>query len=305
MKILFFIAFLVSAAFAWKSYAPGEGPFDHMTNQEFAERYLMSLKFAPQEAPPAIDNISFQTQLGNQTHFDWRKTNASECISPIRNQGHCGSCWAHATSEMMSDRYCLTSSHREKIVFSPQFMVDCANSTWDAHGCDGADTQTAIHWMSDFGLRAEWCYPYFSGDNGTVGACYLWTCPHGWMAPVYNFPKNSIKLYNDYPNEEMAKDIKENGPIYFSMVVFSDFKSYKSGVYYPTSTEQLGTHAIKCIGWGYDDENKSYYWICANSWSTEWGEDGYFRIGFNQYIGYKAGSANFAYYTPISKVFSF
>ncbi|VDM78559.1 unnamed protein product [Strongylus vulgaris] len=40
--------------------------------------------------------------------------------------------------------------------------------------------------------------------------------------------------------------------------------------------EQRGAHAIKIIGWGV--ENGTPYWLIANSWNTDWGEKGYFRI---------------------------
>ena len=95
-----------------------------------------------------------------------------------------------------------------------------------------------------------------------------------------------------------------NGPLYFSMVVFGDFKAYKGGVYHPIDYTVLGTHAIKCLGWGYEKETASNYWICANSWDTTWGEKGFFRIGFNDFIGYKAGSTKLASFSSVTSLFS-
>ena len=146
--------------------------------------------------------------------------------------------------------------------------------------------------MANFGMVNESCYPYYSGTTESAGNCTMGgVCPTGEYWVIYKVNPNSVKLYYNYSNTEMAKDIHDNGPIYFSMVVFDDFKSYKSGVYYPISYNVLGTHAVKCIGWGYDEDKHSYYWICANSWTTGWGEQGFFRIGMNNFIGYKAGSA--------------
>jgi len=59
-------------------------------------------------------------------------------------------------------------------------------------------------------------------------------------------------------------------------MVYQDFMNYKSGVYKYTSGGLLGGHAVKMVGWG--SENGVDYWICANSWSTKWGEQGFFRI---------------------------
>ena len=58
--------------------------------------------------------------------------------------------------------------------------------------------------------------------------------------------------------------------------------SYKSGIYYHTTGARRGGHAIKIVGWGYDSQLNMEYWICANSWNTTWGMDGYFNIKFGQ-----------------------
>ena len=192
---------------------------------------------------------------------------------------------------MMSDRYCIETEGKYSETFAPQYMVDCANSTWQAEGCDGADTQTSIKWIAEYGLRTEDCYPYFSGDTETNGTCFESICPSGMYVVQYNIDHESVNLHYNYSNVEMAQDIKEHGPIYLSMVVFSDFKAYKGGVYAPLEYEVLGTHAIKCLGWGWDEGLQTYYWVCANSWTTSWGEEGFFRIAFNAHIGYLGGSA--------------
>jgi len=59
-------------------------------------------------------------------------------------------------------------------------------------------------------------------------------------------------------------------------VVYSDFMNYKGGIYHYTSGVMQGGHAVKIVGWGI--EHGIDYWICANSWGSKWGENGYFRI---------------------------
>ena len=58
--------------------------------------------------------------------------------------------------------------------------------------------------------------------------------------------------------------------------VYEDFLSYKRGIYEHVTGKMLGGHAVKILGWGH--ENNTDFWICANSWDTTWGEQGYFRI---------------------------
>ena len=55
--------------------------------------------------------------------------------------------------------------------------------------------------------------------------------------------------------------------------------SYKSGVYKHTSGYLEGGHAVKLIGWG--TENGLDYWLCANSWGTSWGMNGFFKLAIS------------------------
>ena len=74
-------------------------------------------------------------------------------------------------------------------------------------------------------------------------------------------------------------EIIANGPVVTAFTVYKDFMSYKSGIYKRNSNDVVGGHAVKIVGWGV--EGGVNYWICANSWNTTWGEQGFFRIAFN------------------------
>jgi len=67
-----------------------------------------------------------------------------------------------------------------------------------------------------------------------------------------------------------------NGPVEASFTVYEDFLSYKSGVYKHVTGAEEGGHAIKILGWG--TENGEDYWLVANSWNNEWGDNGFFKI---------------------------
>jgi cathepsin B len=69
-----------------------------------------------------------------------------------------------------------------------------------------------------------------------------------------------------------------NGPVEVLFYVYEDFYSYKSGVYKHVTGDDLGGHAVKLLGWGV--ENGEPYWLCANSWGTGFGENGFFKIFF-------------------------
>ena len=58
--------------------------------------------------------------------------------------------------------------------------------------------------------------------------------------------------------------------------VFADFFNYQSGIYQRSSDIFSGWHAVKVLGYG--TENGVDYWLCANSWGTDWGDSGFFKI---------------------------
>jgi len=86
-----------------------------------------------------------------------------------------------------------------------------------------------------------------------------------------------LEPYSVEQNEEsIRKELFTNGPVEITLDVYDDLLSYKSGVYIHQGGKLDGGHAVKLVGWGV--ENKVPYWIIANSWNSDWGEDGYFRI---------------------------
>ncbi|PIO58879.1 papain family cysteine protease, partial [Teladorsagia circumcincta] len=94
---------------------------------------------------------------------------------------------------------------------------------------------------------------------------------------VYRLPK-SVKA--------IQRDIMKNGPVVATYFVYQDFFYYKSGIYRHTAGIRKGAHAVKIIGWGEEKTGNETipYWIIANSWHNDWGENGFFRMirGINE-----------------------
>ena len=76
--------------------------------------------------------------------------------------------------------------------------------------------------------------------------------------------------------EKIMHELMTKGPVEVDFEVYADFLNYKSGVYQHVSGGFMGGHAVKLMGWG--EENGVPYWLCANSWNTDWGAKGYFKI---------------------------
>eukprot|EP00698_Gefionella_okellyi_P006350 TRINITY_DN15719_c0_g1_i1.p1 TRINITY_DN15719_c0_g1~~TRINITY_DN15719_c0_g1_i1.p1 ORF type:complete len:309 (-),score=60.32 TRINITY_DN15719_c0_g1_i1:100-1026(-) len=193
-------------------------------------------------------------------------------IGNIQNQASCGSCWAFGCVESVSDRFCIHSDGAINQFMSFQQMVSCGPGS-----CEGGDAGSAWDYVKRDGLVSNDNYPYEEP-----------TCPPA-QQPCTNFaptakckrPSSSETKY--YLNEtygvrqnDIQGEMITNGPVEMCFDVYEDFVGYKSGVYSHQSGGYLGGHCVKCIGWG--NENGSDYWLCNNSWTTYWGDNGQFKI---------------------------
>jgi cathepsin B len=107
-------------------------------------------------------------------------------------------------------------------------------------------------------------------------------CLSNCTNPSYNVPYTTDKKFGN-TSYSIAKDVAQiqmeifkNGPIVAVYAVYEDFLHYKTGVYVQTTGMYIGGHAVKVIGWG--NENGLDYWLVVNSWNTDWGNNGFFKI---------------------------
>jgi len=132
--------------------------------------------------------------------------------------------------------------------------------------------------MKDTGVVTDQCDPYSSG-NGTAPKCTRDKCAaEGQTFKKYHAKAGTVAMLTNPTS--IQTDLLKYGPVDTGMEVYQDFLTYKGGVYKHTSGKLLGGHAIKIIGWG--NESGENYWIVANSWGTDWGLDGFFKIAFGQ-----------------------
>jgi len=229
--------------------------------------------------------------------FDSRdKWPACPTIFEIRDQAACGSCWAIAVAEAMSDRICIQNKG-DYVHVSAEDLMTCCDEC--GNGCDGGYPLAAVQFMVDTGI--------VTGSNYTVNTgCSPYKippCDHhldhpgkyqpcGESQPTPPCEKKCIdgydKSYSDDKHfgssaysvdssvSKIQKEIMTNGPVVAAFTVYEDFLHYKSGVYQHVSGGIAGGHAVKIIGWG--TENSVPYWLVANSWNNDWGLDGFFKM---------------------------
>ncbi|RZC33457.1 Peptidase C1 and/or Propeptide C1 domain containing protein [Asbolus verrucosus] len=216
-------------------------------------------------------------------------------IQEIRDQGSCGSCWAFGAVESMSDRVCIHSSGEVNFRFSADDLVSCCYTC--GAGCNGGFPGAAWHYWVKKGIVSggsygsnQGCRPYEIAPcehhvNGTRPPCTgddktpncKQVCEKGYNVP-YNkdrhFGKQAYSVSNNV--QQIQKEIMTNGPVEGAFTVYADLLTYKSGVYQHVKGQMLGAHAIRILGWGV--ENNTPYWLIANSWNSDWGDHGLFKI---------------------------
>lgn len=224
--------------------------------------------------------------------------NPSE-LTPVRNQGTCGACWAFAVCDMLSDRTMIMTQGRFRRNLSVQQLLSC----FDRTGCDGGSPEEACLWLqqSQTLLYPDTEFPYQQqkGTDVTVA------CPRkppektvavsvkaGSTSSIVEYIEekgyNPLTLAQNIVN--MKRALVLGGPFYCAMAVYDDLFTY-SGLrpYQPDKAASLvGGHAINIIGYcdkGVDTREHYKdvgYWICRNSWGHGWPTQtdlsGYFTV---------------------------
>jgi cathepsin H len=199
------------------------------------------------------------------SHVDWREKGA---VSPVKNQGKCGSCWTFSTTGSMESHNFLRTG--EMVLLSEQQLVDCAFN-FDNHGCSGGLPSHAFEYIASVGgLDTEATYQY----TAVGGECQFDSIDVG----ATTFGSFNITFQDEKMLESAVGTV---GPVSVAFQVTGDFKSYAGGVYdnpdCSTSPESVN-HAVLCVGYGTDDETGLDYFIIKNSWGAEWGDEGYFKL---------------------------
>ena len=210
------------------------------------------------------------------------------------DQANCCSCWAFGAVEAINDRICIYSNQTDQRRVSAKNLITCCSTC--GYGCDGGYPAEAWGYWRGYGLPTggsygdkTTCQPYFLPPcdhhvSGSYGACpetvdtpeCVNDCKEGNNVDYKSDLIKGKSAYSVFGEENIKQEIYESGSVEASFSVYEDFLTYKSGVYQHITGGYIGGHAIKILGWGI--ENRIKFWICANSWNNEWGDNGFFKI---------------------------
>ena len=242
-----------------KSYRLGLNSLSAMTRTE----YMSLLGYRPGPAK-GIHRTTLTGRRVAPDAIDWREKGV---VNPIKEQGHCGSCWAFGAIQACESSYALKSN--QLISFSESNLVDCCTLCF---GCSGGRPENAMDYIikyQDGKFNTEEDYPYAPIEhkcafdpNKAVGSLTSWV----------EIEKNELALKEVIGTSGPCSVGINGGP--------NDFHQYSGGIYNnPECLKTVINHGVGCVGYG--AENGVEYWIIRNSWGASWGEQGYVRLARN------------------------
>lgn len=227
-----------------------------------------------------------------------------DAILRIHNQGHCGSCWAFGGLASIDARMCIASNgswDATADILSRLQVTSCApDNYWEGHdGCQGGFPHWPMEMMGRTGVVSSSCLPYYISGEGSEHFQHQDAAPpceshcqggyslalahdafssagvanYDWITHVHGDPDKVATMRNA---------IYQEGPVAFAFCANHAFMSYSSGVFSVCTGHDQANHAVYAFGWGLDAQEDGgaavEYFEASNSWGTNWGADGHFRI---------------------------
>ena len=230
-----------------QTYEQGLNQFSAMTQEEFAQTYLTL------QVPKEYQNIEAHEEHLKVGDCDWV---AKGYVTPVKNQGQCGSCWAFSTTGGLEG---LAASQGKLQSFSESQLVDCSGS-YGNQACNGGLMTSALKYVKDHGIVHEDEYPY----KAVKQTCKMNEGPY----KVAGYTE--VKNCNDLGNAIQGKVVSV-------AVDASNWSPYKSGVFSNCRTSL--NHGVTLVG------VKDGNWWVKNSWGGSWGENGFIRLAAGNTCG--------------------
>ena len=159
--------------------------------------------------------------------------------------------------------------------------------------CTKINVVDAFSFINLYGLLEFPCRDQTYCTNCEYDDCISYDYRIDGFYSIKDTPYKCNELYGIKGKKNIKKEIIVNGPVVTSFKFYADFLYYTDGYYEHVAGEYIGSHEAVIIGW--DDEG----WIAQNSFGSFWGNDGFFKVKFENNIGFGEvafASSGFVYF---------
>jgi cathepsin L len=235
--------------------------FSDLTGHEFAIKFASGTSDVSNKKFLETNTKDVVINGGLPDSVDWRNKGA---VTPVKDQGNCGSCWSFSATGVLEGFYFVNNG--KLLSFSEQQIVDC--DTDINQGCNGGLAYRAVSYVAQKGIELETDYPY----TAKAGKCQYDQSKAIKVAGGYSMvtPQSSDQLKAALVNTPVAVSVQADEDV---------FQFYSSGVVRKGCSASLN-HAVLAVG--YQKLGLYEAFIVKNSWGTSWGSDGYIFIGTDQ-----------------------
>ena len=254
---------------------------------ELDERILKNSIKIKNEPERNISEIAEEIKLNLPSTFDWRNKDGGNWLTPVKDQGGCGSCWAFSAVGIVEPQYNIFYDNPD---FDPdlseQYLVsDCCVDCGD---CGGGWPETALEFTRYEGITDEACFPYIASNCTCADRCF------DWSNRLWSINYTAGPLPDDI--KTIKKYLIEKGPLSVCMGIGSKYGGHFDKEIYRCDVDIGINHAVVIVG--YNDTGN--YWIVRNSWGQDWNENGYFKVGYGECL-----IENYIYYASLAKNISY
>lgn len=237
------------------SYFLRVNEFADLTNEEWnAQKASCFLADKPKGAETAALNTNALPES-----VDWVSGGA---VTPVKNQGSCGSCWAFSTTGSTEGANAIFS--KKLVSLSEQQLVDCGAKE-GSHGCQGGLMDFGFQYILDNkGICSEADYPY----EGKGGTCRSTSCTNAVEITSFTDVKQASEIDLQAAVAQQPVSVAVDAASFW-------WQFYGGGVFKHNCGTSLD-HGVLAVGYGTDKDLK--YWKVKNSWAETWGEKGYIRL---------------------------
>jgi C1A family cysteine protease len=242
------------------------------------------------KAPTATSLAQAQAQATYPATYDLRTLNK---VSPVENQGSCGSCWTFATFGSL-ESYLLPGL---TTTYSENNLKNFAD--FDYTCCAGGDSAMSTAYL------ARWGTTMTDATGATIHGGPVTSASDPYSDSSCTSPTTSqiaMHVQNVYflPKKQSPLDnnaIKSALMTYGGVYTAFQWEGATSGntpywnpttaAYYDGSTTGAN-HGVTIVGWDDNFSAKNFSttpsgngaWIVKNSWGTSWGKSGYFYVSY-------------------------